>query len=1222
MSTIREQLSDCMRRRILVMDGASGTYIQSLKLDEAAFRGERYADHGVDLKGNNDILCLTRPDAIRGMHDLYLEAGADLIETNTFNGSAISQADYDTQDDAYEINVAGARLAREAADDAMAANPDHPRFVVGSMGPTNRALSLSPDVNDPAFRAVTYDEVHAAYYDQARGLIDGGADILAIETIFDTLVAKAAAAASRDAFAACGRELPLILSLTITDRSGRMLSGQTIDAFWNAMAHTDPLCVGINCSLGAGDMRGYVSELSRIVPGFVSCYPNAGLPNAFGEYDETPDVTADVLREFAEAGQVNLVGGCCGTNADHVRAIVAAVDGLAPREIPPPPPPLSEFSGFEVMSIRPESNFTMVGERTNVTGSRKFARLIRSGDHGTAVEVALNQVRGGANLLDVNMDEGMLDSVQEMRTFLNILMTEPEAARLPIMIDSSKWEVLEAGLKCVPGKAVVNSLSLKDGEAEFLERARVVRSFGAGVVVMAFDETGQAETVDRKVEICARAYRLLTEEVGFPPTDIIFDPNILAVATGIPEHDAFAVNFIEATRIIKERCPGALISGGVSNLSFAFRGNDVVREAMHGVFLYHAIRAGMDMGIVNAGQLVVLDEIEPELRDAVEDVILNRRPDATERLVSLAERVKGTGKARTEDLAWRDAPVAARLEHALVNGIVDHVDADTEEARAEIGKALDVIEGPLMDGMRVVGDLFGAGKMFLPQVVKSARVMKRAVAILEPYIQAENSGTGRSRGKIVIATVKGDVHDIGKNIVGVVLQCNNYEVIDLGVMVPCDRILDAAVSEDADMVGLSGLITPSLDEMVTVAREMERRDMKLPLLIGGATTSRQHTAVKIAPEYSESTVHVVDASRAVGVVSSLLSESVRPTFDAENRDRQDHLRKVHAAKKERPLITIAEARAAAAKPAFEPMPAPPHIGVRHETGIDLRELREYIDWTFFFSAWDLRGRYPAILDDPERGAAARELHADGLAILDQLIEQKRTTASVAVGFWPAISEDDTIVLFSDESREHEVARFPMLRQQQRRMDGKPNYCLSDFVAPRGGPPDYVGAFAVTAGNGVESWAQEFESAGDDYRAIMIKALGDRLAEALAERIHHQVRITWYAPDETIAVTDLVDDSFRGIRPAFGYPACPDHSEKVRLFELLRASELGMSLTESAAMRPMASVSGLYIHHATSRYFNLGWIGRDQVTDYSARKGSPLKEMERWLAPNLGYDPGE
>jgi len=1221
----RRQLEALLEQRILVLDGAMGTMIQRLGLSEADFRGERFADHPQDLKGNNDLLCLTKPDAIRGLHDAFFEAGADMAETNTFNGTSISQADYGTSDLAYEINKAAAEIARAAADAWTARTPDKPRYVAGSLGPTNKTLSVSPDVDDPTYRDVTFDEVRASYAEQARGLIDGGCDVLMVETIFDTLNAKAALFGIMEVFEEKGVELPLIISVTIIDKSGRTLSGQTVEAFWLSIEHARPFMVAVNCALGAEEMRPHLVDLAAVASCYVGCYPNAGLPNAFGEYDELPARTAELVGEFAEAGLVNLVGGCCGTTPEHIAAVAAAVQVTKPRRLPEATSAFSRFSGLEPLVIRPESNFLMVGERTNVTGSRRFARLIKEEDYTSALEVALDQVRGGANIIDVNMDEGMLDSERAMTTFLKLVATEPEAARVPVMVDSSRWSVLEAGLRCIQGKGIVNSISLKEGEADFLEKARLIRRYGAGVVVMAFDETGQADTAERKVEILQRAYRLLTEQAGFEASDIIFDPNILAIATGIEEHAGYAVNFIEATRLLKAACPGVKISGGVSNLSFSFRGNDAVREAMHAAFLYHAIDAGMDMGIVNAGQLEIYEEIAPALLTHVEDVIFNRREDATERLVTFAEQVTSGGKKRTRDLSWREEGVEERLKHALVQGIVDFIEADTEEAYAKYDRPLDVIEGPLMDGMKIVGDLFGQGKMFLPQVVKSARVMKRAVAWLEPFMEAEKEGgESRSRGKIVMATVKGDVHDIGKNIVGVVLGCNRYEVVDLGVMASCDSILDAAEAEGADLVGLSGLITPSLDEMVHVASEMERRKLALPLLIGGATTSKQHTAVKIAPAYSQATVHVLDAARVGGVVSSLLDPARRPAYEQENRERQEVLRTQFARGRGRPLLGFEEAQANRLRIEWkaEDLPTPAFTGRRLVDDVTIFHLRPYIDWTFFFSAWELKGRYPKILEDERLGTEARKLFEEANAMLDRIEREGLLELRGAYAFWPAASDGEDVVLYTDEARERELARLPMLRQQHTAERGKPDYSLADFVAPAStGLADHIGGFAVTAGLGAAELAGAYEKEHDDYNAILVKALADRLAEALAEFLHRRARRDWgYGAEEDLETEDLLRERFRGIRPAYGYPACPDHGEKRTLFGLLDAEALGMGLTEHGAMTPAASVSGLYFAHPQARYFALGRIGKTQVEDYARRKGEPVAAVERRLSSNLAYDP--
>ena len=1215
-----ERLHALLRERILVLDGAMGSMIQGFGLEEKDFRGEHFGDHESELKGDNELLSLTRPDVIRKIHDDFFAAGADIVETNTFGSNAISQADYGLEHTVRDLNLASARIAAESAAEWTAKDPSKPRFVAGAVGPTPKTLSISPDVNDPAARSLTFEELQAAYREQVDALIEGDVDVLLVETIFDTLNAKAALVAISEAFEASGIHLPIMISVAITDASGRTLSGQTVDAFWRSVAHAKPLSVGVNCSLGATDMRPHVAELARIADCYVSSYPNAGLPNAFGEYDEAPATTGELVGEFATSGLVNFVGGCCGTTPPHIRAIAEAVEGVAPRALPSLEEDVTYYSGLETLVIRPDSNFQMIGERTNVTGSAKFRKLIEADDYDTALEVALDQVRGGANLLDVNMDEGMLDSEAAITRFLNLIASEPEVSKIPIMIDSSKWSVLEAGLRCVQGKAVVNSISLKEGEEDFLAKAKLIRRYGAGVVVMAFDEEGQADTTERKIEICERSYRLLVDEAGFPPEDIIFDPNILAIATGIEEHDDYAKNFIEATREIKARCPGVHVSGGVSNLSFSFRGNNRVREAIHSAFLFHATQAGMDMGIVNAGQPELYEDIPKDLLEHVEDILFNRREDATERMVEFAETVKGSGKKREVDLSWRENPVEERLSHALVHGIVDYIDDDTEEARQKLGRPIDVIEGPLMDGMRVVGDLFGAGKMFLPQVVKSARSMKKAVAYLEPFLEAEKV-EGSTQGKVVMATVKGDVHDIGKNIVGVVLGCNNYEVIDLGVMVPADKILDTAIEEKADMIGLSGLITPSLDEMASVAKEMERRGLELPLLIGGATTSRQHTAVKIAPNYGQPVVHVLDASRSVNVVSDLLSEERRGAFADENREDQDKLRALYEGRKEKPLLSIGDARANAQRLDFGQAPAKPaFLGRRVVDDVTVADLDPFIDWTFFFSTWDLKGKYPKILDDPKVGAAARELFDHGRALLDEISEKQWLRPRGVYGFWPARREGDDLVLFADEDLAGEVARFPMLRQQAVAPDGKPNRCLADYVASReDGVADYVGAFAVTSGVEADDLAARFEKDHDDYKAIMVKALADRLAEAFAEFLHARARRDWgYGEDESFSNEELIAERYRGIRPAFGYPACPDHLPKRTLFPLLDAPAIGIELTETCAMMPAASVSGLYFAHPDARYFTVGRLGRDQIEDYAGRMGLSAEEAEKWLASNLGY----
>jgi 5-methyltetrahydrofolate--homocysteine methyltransferase len=1207
---VRSRLEQLLSERIVILDGAWGVLLQGRGLTEEEFRGERFRDHPRDVKGDPDLLNLTQPGIVSSVHHDYLEAGADITTTNTFTATSIGQADYGLQDAVYDMNVAGASLAREA----VAGFDD--RFVAGSVGPLNVTLSLSPKVEDASYRKVTFDQVYEAYAEQIRGLRDGGVDLLLIETIFDTMNAKAAIAAAIDV----APDIPRWISVTIVDRSGRTLSGQTIEAFWTSVEHARPFSVGVNCSLGAAEMRPYLEALATVAPVYTTCHPNAGLPNAFGGYDEQPDTTAKYLREFAEAGLANILGGCCGTTPEHIRRVAAALEGLPPRRVPAPRR-LTSFSGLEPFAIRPDTGFVMIGERTNITGSKRFHRLIDAGDFQGGVEVALEQVRGGANLIDVNMDADLLDSEQAMTTFLNLVATEPEIARVPIMIDSSKWSVIEAGLKCVQGKGVVNSISLKEGDEAFLEKARTARRYGAGAVVMAFDEKGQADTVDRKVQICERAYRLLIDEAGFEPQDIIFDPCILAIATGIEEHNGYAKAFIEATRVIKERCPGVRISGGVSNLSFSFRGNDMVREAIHSAFLYHAIQAGLDMAIVNAGQLMLYQDIPADLLEHVEDIIFDRRPDATERMVTFAENVRGEATKRERDLTWREGTVEDRLKHALVHGIVDFIEEDTEEARAQYPRPLEVIEGPLMEGMQIVGDLFGSGRMFLPQVVKSARAMKKAVAYLEPFMEEEKlrlGTTDRAQGKVVLATVKGDVHDIGKNIVGVVLGCNNYEVIDLGVMVAADVLLDTAANEGCDIVGVSGLITPSLDEMVHVAKEMERRGIDLPLLIGGATTSKQHTAVRIAPEYGNPTVHVIDASRVVGVVSDLLDPERRAKLDRQNREDQQHLREQYAERDRRPLLPYAEARANRTPIVWhqQDLASPSFTGTRIVEA-SIETLRPYIDWTFFFTAWELKGRFPAILDHPAHGAAARELFENATELLDELVAGHRISARGVYGFWPANADGDDLALEVGAGG----VRFHMLRQQADHGDGRPNRSLADFVAPaETGLTDHVGAFAVTAGIGVDEVVAEFEADNDDYRAIMVKALADRLAEAFAEHLHEVARREWYETGPRMVNEELIAERYRGIRPAFGYPSCPDHSEKRTLFRLLRAERLGMDLTESFAMLPAASVSGLYFGHPAARYFNVGRIGRDQVEDCARRKGIEVAEAERWLRPNLAYDP--
>jgi 5-methyltetrahydrofolate--homocysteine methyltransferase len=1164
--------------------------------------------HEKDVVGDPDLLNLTRPDLILDVHRQYLAAGADITTTNTFTATSIGQADYGLEHLVRDMNLNAAKLARQAADEYTDSSGG-PRFVAGSIGPLNVTLSLSPKVEDPSYRAVTFDDVKASYAEQVQALADGGVDLLLIETIFDTLNAKAAIAAAHEV----APHLPLWISVTIVDLSGRTLSGQTVEAFWNSIERAQPLVVGVNCSLGAAEMRPHVADLARLAGTYTASHPNAGLPNAFGGYDQTPDEMAAMIGEFASSGLVNIVGGCCGTTPAHIAKIAETVRGAQPRHVPEADH-TTRFSGLEPFQIAADTGFVMIGERTNVTGSKRFRRLIESGDFQGAIDVALEQVRGGANLLDVNMDADLLDSEQAMTTFLNLVATEPEVARLPIMIDSSKWTVLEAGLKCVQGKGVVNSISLKEGDEQFLEHARRIHEFGAGVVVMAFDEKGQADSAERKVSICGRAYDLLVKEADFAPEDIIFDPNVLAVATGIAEHNGYAKAFLDALPRIKERCPGVHISGGISNLSFSFRGNEIVREAMHSAFLFHAVQAGLDMGIVNAGQLAVYEDIPKDLLELVEDVLFDRREDATDRLVAFAENVTGSGTQRVIDLSWREASVADRLAHALVHGIVDFIEDDTEEARQQFARPLEVIEGPLMDGMKIVGDLFGAGKMFLPQVVKSARAMKRSVAYLEPFMEAEKeqarlegrAADERGQGTIVLATVKGDVHDIGKNIVGVVLGCNNYEVIDLGVMVPAAKILDTAIAEKADAIGLSGLITPSLDEMVSVAGEMQRRGFELPLLIGGATTSRQHTAVRIAPAYESPTVHVLDASRVVGVVSDLLDPQRAKQLDSDNRADQQRLREQHANRQQTKLLTLADARANPESASFDELPTPAFTGVRNVEP-PITELRKMIDWQFFFLAWEVTGKYPAILDNP----VAKELFDDGNELLDQIIAEGSFEARGAYAFWPAHSEGDDIVISPSTGD----VRFPMLRQQTQKPAGRANRCLADYIAPA---DDHLGGFAVTI-HGADALAAKYEAENDDYRAIMVKALADRLAEAFAEWIHLQARMNWFEPDVTPVLEELHAEKFRGIRPALGYPACPDHSEKRQLFDVLDADSLGIGLTESFAMMPASSVSGLIFASPDARYFTVGRLGRDQIADYAKRRDMPIDEVEHWLRPNLSYD---
>jgi len=1222
-----ERLKKLLEERIVFLDGAMGTMIQQHRLDERGYRGERFRDYGRDLKGNNDILTLTQPDIVAGIHRAYFEAGSDIVETNTFNSNSISQADYGTEALVPELNYRAASLARKAADE-FAREAGRPAFVAGALGPTTRMTSLSPDVNDPGFRSVTFDDLVTTYQDSVRALLMGGVDLLLIETVIDTLNAKAAIYAARTLFDEIGVEVPIIVSGTITDASGRVLSGQTAEAFWNSIRHAQPLAVGLNCALGGTALRPYIQELAQLADTYICAYPNAGLPNAFGEYDETPPETAAILRDYGASGLVNIVGGCCGTTPEHIRLLKEGLGKFERRKIPAVPAKC-RLAGLEPLNIDEDTLFVNVGERTNVTGSAKFRKLIEAGDYAAALEIARQQVIAGAQIIDINMDEGMLDSEAAMVRFLNLVAAEPDIARVPIMLDSSKWSVLEAGLKCVQGRCIVNSISLKEGEEVFLEHARKVRRYGAAAVIMAFDEQGQADTIQRKVGICERAYKLLTERAGFPAEDIIFDPNIFAIATGMEEHNGYGVAFIEATRQIKSKLPHALISGGVSNVSFSFRGNDPVREAIHSVFLYHAIAAGMDMGIVNAGQLGIYEEINPTLRDAVEDVVLNRRADATERLIQLSAQFKGEGGAKPkEDLEWRTLPVAKRLEHALVKGIDDYVTEDTEEARLAFERPLQVIEGPLMDGMNVVGDLFGSGKMFLPQVVKSARVMKRAVAHLIPFIEKEKGGGGarKSNGRMVIATVKGDVHDIGKNIVGVVLQCNNFEVIDLGVMVPCDKILETARRENVDFIGLSGLITPSLDEMVNVAKEMQRQNFEVPLLIGGATTSPAHTSVKIAPQYRSPVVYVKDASRSVGVCQTLTNPTQRTEFIQKVSVEHERRREQHASKKVKtPEVSIAQARANRRRidwPTYTPV-APRTLGIQTFDDYPLHELLGYIDWMPFFNAWEFAGKFPDVLSDPKVGEAASNLYADARRLLKQLIAERWLKARAVIGLFPANAVGDDVEIYTDESRTEVAMRLSFLRQQKGKPPGQPHECLADYVAPKSsGIRDYFGAFAVTAGIGIEEYVARFEKAHDDYSSIMLKALADRLAEASAEHFHERVRREFwgYAAQEALTNQQLVQEEYRGIRPAPGYPACPDHTEKAKLWKLLDVERnAGIRITESYAMYPTAAVSGWYIGHPDSHYFAVGKVDKDQVEDYAQRKGASVAEMEKWLGPNLGYD---
>jgi 5-methyltetrahydrofolate--homocysteine methyltransferase len=1243
---MQPQITSIAQHRILILDGAMGTMIQTHHLTEADYRGtspspipDRAPDVAEalsflqksqrDLKGNNDLLVLTRPDVVTGIHSAFLAAGADIIETNTFNATTISQADYETESLVSLINREAARLARQAADRFTAEQPDKPRFVAGALGPTNRTASLSPDVNNPGYRAVTFEQLVEAYAQQTRALLEGGVDLLLPETTFDTLNLKAALFAIEQVFDEIGRRVPVMVSITITDASGRTLSGQTVEACWNSIAHARPWAVGLNCALGADKMRPHVEELARIAPTLTHCYPNAGLPNAFGGYDETPEQMAATVREFASNGWLNIVGGCCGSTPDHIAAIARAMAHIPPR-VPPQIAPCLRLSGLEPLTVRPESNFLNIGERTNVTGSPKFAKLIKAGDFDAAVAVARQQVENGAQVIDVNFDEGMLDSEACMTRFLNLIAAEPDIARVPVMLDSSKWSVLEAGLRCLQGKGIVNSISLKEGETKFLDQARRLRRYGAAVVVMAFDEQGQADNLPRRQEICARAYRLLTEQAGFPPEDIIFDPNVLTIGTGIEEHNRYALDFIEATRWIKQNLPHAKVSGGISNVSFSFRGNNPVREAMHAIFLYHGIQAGLDMGIVNAGQLAVVEEIPELLRTRIEDVIFDRHPEATEQLIALAEQLKqqaapaGSGPAPITEAAWRNLPAEERLQHALIKGITEFIDADVEEVRQKVSRPLDVIEGPLMSGMSVVGDLFGEGKMFLPQVVKSARVMKKAVAYLMPFMEAEKASSPerRARGKILLATVKGDVHDIGKNIVGVVLACNNYEIIDLGVMVSCEKILDAARQHNVDLIGLSGLITPSLDEMAHVAKELQRGGFTQPLLIGGATTSRAHTAVKIAPHYESPVVHVLDASRAVGVASALLSPDQREAFIARNHEQQAKVREEmsNAGARTR-LLPLKEARSLRFQPDWsQETPARPEfLGLRVLDPEPLSDLVRYIDWSPFFHTWEMRGRFPAILDDPNKGEQARKLFDDAQKMLARIVEEKWLEARGVAAFFPAHSVGDDIELYTDDSRQQVLATVHTLRQQAVKPDGSPHYALADFISPRaGGPPDYLGAFCVTAGHGMEHRRDQFRADHDDYSAILLEALADRLAEAFAESLHHRARIWWgFGREEKLSHEDLIREKYRGIRPAPGYPACPDHTEKQTLFRLLDAqAKAGMHLTETCAIWPGSSVSGWWFSHPASRYFAVGPIGRDQVEDYHLRKNMPVATVEKWLGPWL------
>ncbi|NKB24802.1 MAG: methionine synthase [Kiritimatiellae bacterium] len=1218
---------ELLKERILILDGAMGTMIQNHQLEEKDYRGKQFSDHPCDVKGNNDLLSLTQPNIIRSIHKAYLEAGADIIETNTFNATSIAMADYQMETLAYELNQQGAKIAREIADEVEKQDQNKPRFVAGVLGPTNRTASISPDVNDPGFRNISFDKLVQAYTEVTQGLVDGGSDLLLIETAFDTLNAKAAIFAVLQYFREQDIRLPIMISGTITDASGRTLTGQTTEAFWNSVSHAQPISIGLNCALGAKDLRPYIQELSRIAGTFVSTHPNAGLPNEFGGYDETPESMANVLKEFARSGLLNIVGGCCGTTPDHIQAITQAVQEVSPREIPDLLP-YTRLSGLEPFTLTPETNFVNIGERTNVTGSRKFLRLIKEQKYEEALDVARQQVENGAQIIDINMDEGLLESEDVMTTFLNLAMTEPDISKVPIVLDSSKWSVLEAGLKCVQGKCVVNSISLKEGQETFMKQARLARIYGAAVLVMAFDEKGQADTQQKRVEICKRSYDILTQKVGFLPQDIIFDPNIFAIGTGLEEHNNYAIDFIHATRQIKELMPLVKISGGVSNISFSFRGNEPVREAIHAVFLYHTIQAGMDMGIVNAGQLVVYDEVDSALKERVEDLVLNRRSDATERLLEIAHTVGGKEKKIEKGLAWRTRPVNERLAHALVKGITDFIIEDTEEARQQSDRPLDVIEGPLMDGMNTVGDLFGAGKMFLPQVVKSARVMKKSVAYLEPFFEKGKEGAQKTKGKILMATVKGDVHDIGKNIVGVVLQCNNYEVIDLGVMVPSSRILQTAKEKECTIIGLSGLITPSLDEMCHVGAEMERERFSIPLLIGGATTSKVHTAVKIDPQYKEPVIYVTDASRVVGVVGNLLSEKHRAGYVQEIKEEYDAVRERHqnkqasqkwlslkAAQKNKYVIDWSQLTS----------PTPSFLGTRTFRDYAFEALVPSIDWSPFFNAWELSGSYPDILEDERVGAEATQLFQDAQQMLQEVLKNNTLKAHAQIGFFPANALGNDIEIYTDESREHVLTRFHFLRQQMVKSTDRANFCLADFLAPKEtGTKDYIGAFVVTAGLGVEKQTAIYEAAHDDYNSILLKALADRLAEAFAEHMHQRVRKEFwaYAPDEKWSNEELIKETYQGIRPAPGYPACPDHTEKAALFELLNIheQEMGIHLTENFAVWPASTVSGFYLSHPDAQYFGLGKINKDQVEDYANRKKMTVEKIQRWLAPNLGYDP--